>query len=137
MDGRWRGGLRIGDMGGGEASKAILIVEPDSDFRDVLLREISRAGYTVVPAPHSMAALNLLDVRQFDGLVSAVEFGPGQLHGVALARMMKRRRPLIAVVILCDDPDVLAEEVDLPGPVVAKPAGALAIVAHLKQKLAP
>lgn len=122
-------------MGGGVASKTILIVEPDSDFRDTLVREVSRAGFAAVPAPHSMAALNLLDVRQFDGLVSAVEFGPGQLHGVALARMMKRRWPLTAVVILCDDAGALADEVDLPGVILVKPAEPAAITDHLKQKL--
>jgi two-component system chemotaxis response regulator CheY len=78
----------------------ILLVEDDDILRDIIEFTLQGEGYDVVATGDSMAALDLLETRQIDLLMTDIVMPAGKPHGIAVARMarMKNRRvPLIVV----------------------------------------
>jgi CheY-like chemotaxis protein len=79
---------------------SLLLVEDVARFRDDAVAALRQAGYEVVAVETASAALELIDGGLWiDLLVSRVLMPPGHPHGLALARMVKRRRPQTRVVL--------------------------------------
>jgi CheY-like chemotaxis protein len=102
----------------------ILLVDDVPGFRDDAAAALRRAGYRVTAVATTTAALDRLDRGlAVDVLVTRVRMPAGHPHGLALARMVKLRRPdvrvLLHAVALDDLPEV--EREDPPGLLMRRP----------------
>ena len=78
-------------------SLQILLVDDHRDTRDVLSRLLRRFGHEVTTTDSVKGALQLLDSREFDTLIS--DIGLPDDTGYNLVREAKRRQPLRAIAL--------------------------------------
>ncbi len=73
---------------------AVLVVHDEPDTRELAVTALRAAFLDVIGFDDPMAALNAIeDDTRVRVLVTRVAFGPGKLNGVALARMVRVKRP--------------------------------------------
>jgi DNA-binding NtrC family response regulator len=101
--------------------KTILLVEDDPLLRHAMDRNLTEAGYAVVAAADTMAALDEITTRRIDVLVTDIVMPQGKPHGLALARMARIHRPGFPVMFMTGYCDVVMNDDDFPGPVFRKP----------------
>jgi DNA-binding NtrC family response regulator len=78
---------------------SVVVVHDEPEFIDQLTSALVLAGHGVVAFTDPMAALSAFDAEgDLEVLVTRIRFGPGKLHGVALARMARSKRPGIRVL---------------------------------------
>jgi len=77
--------------------KRVLIVDDDHHARFLLGALLEHSGYTVVPACDGYAALNELDKRHFDAVVT--DYRMPSLNGIELLQQIEIRYPQIPVII--------------------------------------
>jgi len=77
--------------------KRVLIVDDDHHARFLLGALLEHSGYTVVPACDGCAALNELDKRHFDAVVT--DYRMPFLNGIELLEQMQIHYPQIPVII--------------------------------------
>jgi DNA-binding NtrC family response regulator len=79
----------------------VLVAHDDTATRELAVAALNAAGVTAVGFHDPMAALDAIEgdslVRV---LVTRVDFGAGKLNGVALARMVRVKRPSLKVLFL-------------------------------------
>lgn len=86
-------------QGDGEG-RLVLLVEDDSDVRDVIREQLSGMGYAVVEAADGDEAQLLIEsLPDLYALVSDVIM-PGQIDGFELAALINRERPKARVVLI-------------------------------------
>ena len=78
-------------------SLRLLLVDDHADTRGVLSRLLTRCGHDVVTADSAQKALEVLDRRGFDALIS--DIGLPVDNGYYLVREARRRQPLKAVAL--------------------------------------
>jgi DNA-binding response OmpR family regulator len=91
----------------------ILLVEDDEILREIIEFTLRDEGYDVVATGDSMAALDLLDTRQIDLVMTDIVMPIGKPHGIAVARMARTQNNQVPLIIVTSDPS-LAKEVDTP-----------------------
>jgi DNA-binding NtrC family response regulator len=101
--------------------KTILLVEDDPMLRHAIDRNLTEAGYAVVAAADTMAALDEIATRRIDVLVTDIVMPQGKPHGLALARMARIHRPGFPVMFMTGYSDVAMKDDDFPGPIFRKP----------------
>jgi two-component system, cell cycle sensor histidine kinase and response regulator CckA len=79
-------------------SETILLAEDDDIVRDVAVRMLTGAGYTVVPARYGSEALELAERHDIDLLLTDVVM-PG-LSGPETARALRERLPTLPVLFM-------------------------------------
>ena len=77
--------------------RAVLVVEDDELVRRIAERALRRAGWTVHTAGSADIALTLLESEAVDLVLTDVEM-PG-MDGIALARLVLARSPLVPVIL--------------------------------------
>jgi DNA-binding NtrC family response regulator len=79
----------------------VIVIHDDTDTRELAVSALRAAGLEVVGFDDPMKVLNAIEAdTRVRVLVSSVDFGPGKLNGVALARMLKvKRRDIEAVFV--------------------------------------
>ena len=78
-----------------------MIVHDEPDFVDEVASILKSGEDDVATYANPAAALDALEsAERIELLVSCVDFGPGKLNGVALARMARARRPEIDVLLI-------------------------------------
>lgn len=83
-----------------EMPASVLLVCNDGHALCAWSSALELSGCTVARFTDSMQALDALDaIGSVQVLVTSVDFGPGKLNGVALARMARYRRPSVRVII--------------------------------------
>jgi two-component system, response regulator PdtaR len=81
-------------------SQAILVVEDESLLRTVAADMFEYAGYRVLEAPTGEQALALIESGEpISGLFTDIEL-PGDLDGVALAKIAHDRSPDTAILVV-------------------------------------
>ena len=82
------------------ASGTVLVVEDDTDVRELVLAQLQDLGYDVVAAANGPEALELLDkgAPEIDLMLTDVIM-PGGLSGVELVRAARQRRPALRAVL--------------------------------------
>lgn len=71
-------------------SAVVLLVETEQPYSDETAAALEDAGYRVIACGTAMDALEILDgPEKIDFLVTRVLMSPGQMHGIALARMCR------------------------------------------------
>ncbi len=99
----------------------ILIVEDDEAFRYAASRHLKAKGYSVIDVPSSMDALRVIDQGGIDVVIADIALGPEEPHGVALARMIRRKHPAIGMLFVTGIRNVEQLEPEIPGEVLIKP----------------
>jgi PAS domain S-box-containing protein len=75
----------------------LLLVDDHADTRGVLSRLLARSGHEVVTAESAQKALEILEDRQFDALIS--DIGLPETSGYELVRQAKQRQPLKGIAL--------------------------------------
>ena len=77
----------------------IFIVHDDSEFSADVRSALEAAGHAAATFDDPMVALDALEAaQQMELLITRASFGPGKLNGIALARMVRFKRPSVRVV---------------------------------------
>jgi len=76
----------------------VLVVDDEDDFRETFLKRLQKRDLDVSGAESGEKALELLDEKLFDVVILDVKM-PG-MDGVETLREMKRKRPLMEVIML-------------------------------------
>ena len=86
----------------------ILLVEDEWLIRELFTEELTEAGFEVREAESGDRAAALIDIQpeQFSLLVTDIHM-PGRLDGIAVARLLRERRPDIPVIYMTGRPDAL------------------------------
>jgi CheY-like chemotaxis protein len=85
----------------------ILLVEDDEGLAYALAASVRAGGHLVTAAPTAFSALPILDSDvPIDLLLTDLVMPPGQLSGLALARMARLKRPSIAVIFMTGHPEL-------------------------------
>jgi DNA-binding NtrC family response regulator len=80
---------------------AVLVVHNEPNTRELAVTALRAAFLDVIGFDDPMAALNAIeDDTRIRVLVTRVAFGAGKLNGVALARMVRVKRPGTKVVFV-------------------------------------
>jgi DNA-binding NtrC family response regulator len=99
---------------------AVLVVHDDKDTRDLAVSVLRAAFIDVAGFEDPMTALDAIEANsRVCVLVTRVTFGPGKPHGVALARMLRIKRPGVKVVFIArteNEPHTEGLGVFLPRP---------------------
>ncbi len=76
----------------------MLVVDDEDDFRETFMKRLQRRNIDISGAESGEKALELLDEKLFDVVILDVKM-PG-MDGVETLREMKRKRPLMEVIML-------------------------------------
>ena len=79
-------------------SKTVLLVEDDSDLRDMLGQTLQRAGFTVVTAVHGADALTKL--RTLDADIVVTDILMPEMDGFELIRALRAKWPQLPIVAM-------------------------------------
>ena len=72
----------------------------DEKLADKTAESLTKAGYPAIAMATSMEALHALETaREIELLITSAEFPNTQPNGLALARMTRRQRPNLKVII--------------------------------------
>jgi len=79
----------------------VLVVHNQFDTRELALASLRAAGREAIGFENPMTALDAIEAdSRVRVLVTGVDFGQGTLNGVALARMVKVKRPGLQAVFV-------------------------------------
>ena len=111
-------------------TRAVLLVESDEPFGPALAAGLRRAGFNVVLARHSVAALSIIrGDTPVDVLVTRYLMPPHMPNGATLARIARRHHPALRVIYLVSVPAAEADIAAGPGVVLEKPLTVEKVVA--------
>jgi CheY-like chemotaxis protein len=97
---RETGDRETGDREGVDAPGRNALVVEDNDLMAHTMRMMLESlGYTVRYAPTARQALNLLDAGTAVDLAISDIVMPGEMNGLAFAKIMRERRPDVPVVL--------------------------------------
>lgn len=117
--------------------KTILLVEDDEILRISLSRLIAAAGYGVVAAQDTMAALTQLDQCAPDLLITDAKMPPGIPHGFALARMARAKNSRLPIIVITGYPDDFQSESALNVSMLRKPVPPDVLLHEIAQRIGP
>jgi DNA-binding NtrC family response regulator len=112
----------------------VLVIHYEFDTRELALASLHAAGHEAIGFENAMTALDAIEAdSRVRVLVTGVDFGQGSLNGVALARMVKVKRPgLQAIHIASLEDHPYTERV---GEFLSLPLDAQALVEVVRQLL--
>ncbi len=120
-----------GHQDAGPGRLRVLLVDDDSDVRDVTACMLEDLGYHVTPAATGAAALDLLESGAvFD--LHLFDFAMPGMNGAELARRVEARRPGVPTVFITGYADTKALDHIGGRPVVLKPFRPDALAATLR-----
>lgn len=79
-------------------AKKILLVEDEDFIRELYVRQLTKAGFTVKSAPDGQTGLNMLKTEQFDLLLLDIML-PG-MNGLQLLREFKTQNPTSPMITI-------------------------------------
>jgi DNA-binding response OmpR family regulator len=83
----------------GDPSLSILVVDDESDLREMLTRSFSREGHRVLAVADGPAAIEHASTEHFDILLLDVALGPGP-DGYEVCRTLRARRNVVPIIML-------------------------------------
>jgi len=114
----------------------VLLVDNDAAFADAAARSFESVGMRTVVALDSMAAIDCFDSNAIDVVVTDIKLPEGEPHGLALARMIKNKKPHVPIVLMTAYPELLKKEVALPGAALCKPLEIAELCRAIKVRMA-
>jgi DNA-binding response OmpR family regulator len=85
--------------GGSDVSLSILVVDDESDLRDMLTRSFSREGHRVTAVGDGRTAIERATNEPFDIVLLDVALGPGP-DGYEVCRTLRARRNVVPIIML-------------------------------------
>ena len=82
-----------------EASLSILVVDDESDLREMLTRSFSREGHRVMAVADGRAAIDRASTDHFDIVLLDVALGAGP-DGYEVCRTLRGRRNVVPIIML-------------------------------------
>jgi DNA-binding response OmpR family regulator len=83
----------------GDASLSILVVDDESDLREMLTRSFSREGHRVMAVADGREAVDRASSEHFDIILLDVALGPGP-DGYEVCRTLRARRNVVPIIML-------------------------------------
>jgi DNA-binding response OmpR family regulator len=83
----------------GDPSLSILVVDDESDLREMLTRSFSREGHRVVAVADGRTAADRAGTEHFDIVLLDVALGPGP-DGYEVCRTLRARRNVVPIIML-------------------------------------
>jgi DNA-binding response OmpR family regulator len=83
----------------GDASLSILVVDDESDLREMLTRSFSREGHRVLAVADGRTAIDRASTEHFDIVLLDVALGPGP-DGYEVCRTLRGRRNVVPIIML-------------------------------------
>jgi DNA-binding response OmpR family regulator len=77
----------------------ILVVDDESELRELLVRLFARDGHRVLAVADARSAIDRASTEQFDCVLLDVALGPGQ-DGVDVCRELRARRNVVPIIML-------------------------------------
>jgi DNA-binding NtrC family response regulator len=115
----------------------ILVLEDDEAVGRVIFRRLEAAGHRVRVFAQAAPALDEIDRgASFDLYLLDVQMPAGELHGLALARMIKIRHPNPRIIFTTGDPHLVSALDRQIGPVFAKPIDFVELLKEIERQLA-
>src|SRR5258708_20081184 len=82
-----------------DPSLSILVVDDESDLREMLTRSFSREGHRVMAVADGRAAIDRASTDHFDIVLLDVALGPGP-DGYEVCRTLRGRRNVVPIIML-------------------------------------
>jgi DNA-binding response OmpR family regulator len=82
-----------------DATLDILVVDDESDLREMLTRSFTREGHRVVAVPEGRAAIDRASTQPFDIVLLDVALGQGP-DGYEVTRTLRARRNVVPIIML-------------------------------------
>jgi DNA-binding response OmpR family regulator len=82
-----------------DATLDILVVDDESDLREMLTRSFTREGHRVVAVPEGRAAIDRASTQPFDIVLLDVALGSGP-DGYEVTRTLRSRRNVVPIIML-------------------------------------
>jgi DNA-binding response OmpR family regulator len=86
-------------VGATDVSLSILVVDDESDLRDMLTRSFSREGHKVTAVADGRTAIDRATNESFDIVLLDVALGPGP-DGYEVCRTLRARRNVVPIIML-------------------------------------
>ncbi len=83
----------------GEGSLSILVVDDESDLREMLTRSFSREGHNVTAVGSGREAIDRASADHFDIVLLDIALGPGP-DGYEVCRTLRARRNVVPIIML-------------------------------------
>jgi DNA-binding response OmpR family regulator len=83
----------------GDPSLSILVVDDESDLREMLTRSFSREGHRVLAVAEGRAAIDRASTEHIDIILLDVALGPGP-DGYEVCRTLRARRNVVPIIML-------------------------------------
>jgi CheY-like chemotaxis protein len=116
---------------------SIFLVEDDEAVARLVRHRLEAAGHSVREFAHAGAALDEIDAgATADLYLLDVTMPAGELHGLALARMIKTRFSDAHIIFLTGNPDLVPESDRTLGLVVAKPIDFAKLLSEIERLMA-
>jgi two-component system, OmpR family, response regulator RegX3 len=84
---------------GSDVSLNILVVDDESDLREMLTRSFTREGHVVTAVPDGHTAIEMAGTEHFDIVLLDVALGPGP-DGYEVCRSLRARRNVVPIIML-------------------------------------
>jgi DNA-binding NtrC family response regulator len=118
-------------------SATILVLEDNESMGRLIRRRLKAAGHRVRVFAHAGTALDEIDDgATFDLYLLDVTMPVGELHGLALSRMIKTRFHDARIIFVTGDPDLVSASDRGLGPVFAKPIDFIELLKEIERLLA-
>jgi DNA-binding NtrC family response regulator len=118
-------------------SATILVLEDDESMGRLIRRRLKAAGHSVRVFAHAGTALDEIDDgATFDLYLLDVTMPVGELHGLALARMIKTRFGEARIIFVTGNPDLVSAPDKKLGPVFPKPIDFIKLLHEIERLLA-
>ncbi len=101
--------------------KCVLIVEDEALIRVDAVDMVEDEGFEVCDAPNAAKALRILETRDDIGILFTDIDMPGDIDGLDLARIVRKRWPHIAIIIVSGHTHLTDAEVPNGGVFFSKP----------------
>jgi CheY-like chemotaxis protein len=118
------------------ARGVILLVEDEPLVREVTVAVLEEAGYAVIPADGPRQALLALEARGEIHLLFTDVQMPGEIDGLELAHLVRRRWPRVRLLVTSGQYPVAAEELPAGGRFLSKPYVAADVLRQVDELLA-
>jgi CheY-like chemotaxis protein len=119
----------------GRRAPVVLVVEDEILVRIDMAMSLSEAGYTVIEAATGDEALSVLEGGHPVDLVFTDVRMPGRLDGIALSEIVRRRYPLVPVIVTSANPDFALEGLDDDVHFIAKPYAVAVVLREIARTL--
>lgn len=115
----------------------ILLIEDDPSLRYVFGKILEAAGYVVTSFPDFAGVLEtLVPGAQVDLLLTDIMLRRGTPHGISLAAMVQKRRPMLPTIFMTGHREY-AQFVPADAKVLIKPIGEDALLAAVASSVTP